>query len=66
MVASVALLAWTKAISDANIASLIEKLREGLPRAGALLVDSDRDRTYSLRLDATRRTHPARCCCKPG
>jgi uncharacterized protein (DUF2252 family) len=53
MVASLALLAWTKAISDASIASLIETYVRAYLEQVRYFVDSDRDHEYSLRLDTT-------------
>src|SRR5918999_1947517 len=53
MVASVALLGWMKAISDADIASLIEKYVRAYLQQVHYFVDSDRDHAYSLRLDTT-------------
>ncbi|CAN5163715.1 DUF2252 domain-containing protein [soil metagenome] len=53
MAASVALLAWTKAISDANIARLIEAYIRAYMQQVHYFVDSDRDHEYSLRLETT-------------
>jgi uncharacterized protein (DUF2252 family) len=53
MVASVALLAWMKAISDADIASLIETYVRAYMQQLHYFVESDRDHAYSLRLDTT-------------
>jgi uncharacterized protein (DUF2252 family) len=53
MAASVALLAWTKAISDENIAALIETYVRAYLQQVRYFVDSDRDHEYSLRLDTT-------------
>ena len=53
MVASVALLGWMKAISDANIASLIETYARAYMQQVRYFVDSDRDHDYSLRLETT-------------
>ena len=53
MVASVALLAWMKAISDADIAQLIEKYVRAYIEQVRYFVDSDRDHEYSLRLETT-------------
>jgi len=53
MVASVALLAWTKAISDADIASLIETYVRAYVKQVRYFVDSDRDHEYALRLETT-------------
>ena len=53
MVASVALLAWTKAISDANIAWLIETYVRAYLEQVRYFVDTDRDHEYSLRLETT-------------
>ena len=51
MVASVAVLAWMKAISDADIASLIETYVRAYMQQVHYFVESDRDHAYSLRLD---------------
>ena len=53
MVASVALLAWMKAISDADIASLIKTYVQAYVQQVRYFVDSDRDHQYSLRLGTT-------------
>jgi len=53
MVASVALLAWTKAISDEDIAGLIETYVRAYLEQVRYFVDSDRDHEYSLRLETT-------------
>src|SRR5215204_1359844 len=53
MVASVALLAWTKAISDKDIASLIETYVRAYVKQVSYFVDSDRDHEYALRLETT-------------
>ena len=53
MVASVALLAWTKAISDDDIADLIETYVRAYLEQVRYFVDSDRDHEYSLRLETT-------------
>ena len=53
MVASLALLAWTKAISDDDIARLIEAYVRAYLDGVRYFVDSDRDHEYSLRLDTT-------------
>ena len=53
MVASVSLLAWMKAISDPNIASLIETYVRAYLQQVRYFVDSDRDHDYSLRLETT-------------
>src|SRR5215212_557325 len=53
MVASVALLGWMKAISDAHIAWLIETYVWAYMQQVRYFVDSDRDHEYSLRLDTT-------------
>ncbi|MDQ3892577.1 MAG: DUF2252 domain-containing protein, partial [Actinomycetota bacterium] len=53
MVASVALLGWMKAISDADIAHLIETYVRAYLQQVQYFVDSDRDHAYSLRLDTT-------------
>jgi uncharacterized protein (DUF2252 family) len=53
MVASVALLGWMKAISDAHIAWLIETYVRAYLQQVHFFVESDRDHEYSLRLDTT-------------
>ncbi|MGH3145829.1 MAG: DUF2252 domain-containing protein [Rubrobacter sp.] len=53
MVASVALLAWMKAISDEDIAQLIETYVRAYVQQVRYFVDSDRDHEYSLRLETT-------------
>src|ERR687894_309903 len=53
MVASVALLGWMKAISDENIASLIETYVRTYIQQVHYFVHSDRDHEYSLRLETT-------------
>jgi uncharacterized protein (DUF2252 family) len=53
MVASVALLAWMKAISDADIASLIERYVRSYVEQVRYFVESDRDHEYALRLETT-------------
>jgi uncharacterized protein (DUF2252 family) len=53
MVASVALLAWMKAISDADIASLIETYVRAYLEQVRYFVESDRDHEYALRLETT-------------
>lgn len=53
MVASVALLGWTKAISDADIAGLIETYVRAYLEQVRYFVDTDRDHEYSLRLETT-------------
>jgi len=53
MVASVALLAWMKAISDANIAWLIETYVRAYLRQVHYFVDNNSDQAYSLRLETT-------------
>jgi uncharacterized protein (DUF2252 family) len=53
MVASVALLAWMKAISDADIASLIETYVRAYVEQVRYFVESDRDHEYALRLETT-------------
>ena len=53
MVASVALLAWTKAISDRDIASLIETYVRAYIEQVRYFVDSDRDHEFSLRFETT-------------
>jgi uncharacterized protein (DUF2252 family) len=53
MAASVALLGWMKAISDDNIASLIETYVRAYLQQVHYFVHSDRDHEYSLRLETT-------------
>ena len=53
MVASVSLLGWMKAISDASIAWLIETYVRAYIQQVNYLVVSDRDHAYSLRLETT-------------
>src|SRR3712207_105030 len=53
MVASVALLGWMKAISDADIATLIESYVRAYLEQVQYFVESDRDHAYSLRLETT-------------
>ena len=53
MAASVALLAWTKAISDADIARLIGSYARAYVEQVRHFVHSDRDHAYSLRLETT-------------
>src|SRR5215210_105178 len=53
MAASVALLAWMKAISDDDITSLIETYVWAYMQQVRYFVESDRDHEYSLRLDTT-------------
>ena len=53
MAASVALLAWTKAISDDDIASLIAGYVRSYVEQVRYFVESDRDHEYSLRLETT-------------
>ena len=53
MVASVALLAWMKAISDRDIAGLIETYVRAYVEQVRYFVRSDRDHEYSLRLETT-------------
>jgi uncharacterized protein (DUF2252 family) len=53
MVASVALLAWMKAISDADIAALVETYVRAYVEQVRHFVQSDRDHEYSLRLETT-------------
>jgi uncharacterized protein (DUF2252 family) len=53
MVASVALLGWMKAISDADIARLLETYVRAYIQQVRYFVDSDRDHAYSLRLETT-------------
>jgi uncharacterized protein (DUF2252 family) len=54
MVASVALLAWTKAISDADIANLVETYVRAYIEQVRYFVDSDRDHEFALRLGTTK------------
>jgi len=49
----VALLAWMKAISDADIAALIETYVRSYVEQVRYFVESDRDHEYALRLDTT-------------
>jgi uncharacterized protein (DUF2252 family) len=53
MVASVSLLGWMKAISDASIAWLIETYVRAYIQQVNYFVVSDRDHAYSLRLETT-------------
>src|ERR671921_2895971 len=53
MVASVALLAWSKAISDDDIASLIRTYVLSYVEQVRYFVESDQDHEYALRLDTT-------------
>ena len=53
MVASVALLAWSKAISDDDIAALIRTYVRSYVEQVRYFVESDRDHEYALRLDTT-------------
>ena len=53
MVASVSLLAWMKAISDADIAQLIETYVRAYVEQVGYFVRSDRDHEYSLRVETT-------------
>jgi uncharacterized protein (DUF2252 family) len=53
MVASVALLGWMKAISDTDLAWLIETYVRAYIQQVHYFVDSDRDHAYSLRLETT-------------
>ena len=53
MAASVALLAWMKAISDADIASLIETYVRAYLEQVRYFVESDHDHEYALRLETT-------------
>jgi uncharacterized protein (DUF2252 family) len=53
MVASVAILGWMKAISDADIASLIETYVRAYLEQVRYFVESDRDHEYALRLETT-------------
>jgi uncharacterized protein (DUF2252 family) len=53
MVASVALLAWTKAISDDDIDALISTYTRAYLEQVRYFVRSDRDHEYSLRLETT-------------
>jgi len=53
MVASVALLGWMKAISDADIAGLIETYVRAYMEQVRYFVETDRDHEYALRIDTT-------------
>ena len=53
MVPSVALLAWMKAISDADITRLIETYVQAYVDQVRYFVESDRDHEYALRLETT-------------
>jgi len=53
MAASVALLAWMKAISDADIAQLIETYVRAYLEQVRYFIASDRDHEYSLRMETT-------------
>src|SRR5918998_6085251 len=53
MVASVALLAWSKAISDVDIESLIQTYVRAYVEQVRYFVESDRDHEYALRLETT-------------
>ena len=53
MAASLALLAWMKAISDVDIAQLIETYVRAYVEQVRYFIDSDRDHEYSLRLETT-------------
>ncbi|MGB3681208.1 MAG: DUF2252 domain-containing protein [Rubrobacteraceae bacterium] len=53
MVASVALLAWTKAISDEDIAALISTYIRAYLEQVHSFVENDRDHEFSLRLNTT-------------
>ncbi|WP_047866536.1 DUF2252 domain-containing protein [Rubrobacter aplysinae] len=53
MAASVALMCWMKAISDADIAELIRTYVRAYLQQVHDFVDTDRDHEYSLRLDTT-------------
>ena len=53
MAASVALLAWTKAISDEDIAAMIETYTRAYLEQVRYFVESDRDHEYAPRLDTT-------------
>ena len=53
MVASVALLAWMKAISDSDIESLIRTYLLAYLEQVRYFVESDRDHEYALRLETT-------------
>jgi hypothetical protein len=54
-----------KAISDANIAWLIETYVRAYMQQVRYFVDSDRDHEYSLRLETTD-GEVRRCCWRPG
>jgi uncharacterized protein (DUF2252 family) len=51
LVASVALMGWTKAVSDEDITALVEVYLRAYLDQVAHFVDSDRDHEWSLRLD---------------
>src|ERR687890_1338080 len=53
MVASVAILGWMKAISDADIASLIETYVRAYLEQVRYFVESDSDQEYALQLETT-------------
>jgi uncharacterized protein (DUF2252 family) len=53
MVASIALMSWMKAISDADIEAMIQTYVRAYLEQVQHFADSDRDHEYSLRLDTT-------------
>ncbi len=55
-VASLALVCWMKAISDADIARLIQTYARAYLQQVHYFVETDRDHAYSLRLDTTEGT----------
>jgi uncharacterized protein (DUF2252 family) len=54
LAASVALLGWTKALSDDDITALVETFLRGYLDQVHHFVDSDRDHEWALRLDTAR------------
>jgi uncharacterized protein (DUF2252 family) len=54
LAASVALLGWTKALSDDDITGLVQTFLRGYLDQVRHFVDSDRDHEWSLRLDTAR------------
>lgn len=55
-VASLALLAWQKALSDADIAALIQAYVRAYIEQVRYFAETDRDHAYALRLDTTQGT----------
>jgi len=53
MAASIALLGWMKAISDEDIAGLIERYVRAYMEQVRYFVETDRDHEYALRIDTT-------------